>query len=88
MNVASIASALQSGLVFVQSLTPLAALGGPVGVSVGAIVSEVDTFAQGVLGEIQNAGSTLSTDDVATLTAAIASLQSANAILAAQVAAS
>lgn len=72
----------------VKELAPAAAIAGPEGAVIGGIISQGAGFVSGVAQQAEAAGPVLASDDLATIQAALAEIQTTNDALAAQTAAS
>ena len=88
ITLANAEAILEEGLAFVTKVAPLASLAGPEGAAIGAIVGQIASLADNLLAEVSSDAAIIQTGDLSKITALQQSLQSANATLAAQIAAS
>lgn len=89
MTLAEIENALTTGLTYVQALAPLAgALGGPAGAAAATIVETIATETANIVGQVEGDAEIIASGDLTRIRALQAELQSQNAALAAQIAAS
>lgn len=86
ITIQQIEDALSEGLSLVSKLAPLAALGGPVAASIGAVVGQIASTGAAVLSAVENDATIIGSGDLTKIRALQAQLQTANAGLAAQVA--
>jgi hypothetical protein len=87
VTVAQVETGLTTALQLAQDLAPLAALGGPSAAAVGAAVAQAAAVAEAVVPQVLSDAEILRTGDPAQIKALQAQLQTANAALAAQIAA-
>lgn len=74
---------LEGVLKIVEEVAPAGAVLGPEGAAIGALVSKASGFAEQLLSLAESATTTLSSNDLATIRAATATLQAKNNMLAA-----
>ena len=79
---------LETGLAFVQKIAPAASAAGPIGATIGSVISSVAGLASSYLNEATAAEAVISSDDLAQIQALTAQLQTANDQLSQQIAAS
>lgn len=83
-----IETSLEAGLLFVQKVAPLAALGGPAAAAIGATVAQVAGIAATILPQIETDADIIGSGDVTRIRQLQAQLEAENAALNAKVAAS
>lgn len=87
-DLAKAEKALSTGLILVQDLAPLAALGGPSAGAIGATVAQVAGLANALVTEAESDATVLASGDLTQIKALQAQLQDQDAALASQVDAS
>jgi hypothetical protein len=86
INLAQVENALETGLVLVQKLAPLAALGGPAAGAIGEVVSKLAGAAAQIVPAVENDATIIAGGDPAQIRALQAQLQQQNVALAQQIA--
>lgn len=81
----TVISDLETGLAFVQKIAPAASVAGPLGATIGSVVSSVAGLASSYLNEATAAEAVISSSDLAQIQALTVQLQTANDQLSEQV---
>ena len=88
MNWSKIAAVVDNVAGLAEEFAPAAAVAGPEGAAIGALISKAAAFVKGVADEAANAGEAISSGDLATIQAADAKMFAADAALSKQIDAS